>query len=108
MSYHHITITERIKIETYLELGLKPIQIARKLGVHKSTLSRELKRCNGVYTAQSAQKHYERLAKQKGRKSSCSPEVRQEIQECLQSSWSPEQICGRYQLENKPMVSFKT
>lgn len=108
MSYHHITITERIKIETYLELGLKPIQIARKLGVHKSTLSRELKRCNGVYSAKSAQEHYERLAKQKGRKSSCSPDLRQEIQECLQSSCSPEQICGRYQLEQRPMVAFKT
>ena len=42
MSYHHITIIERIKIETYLELGLKSCQIARKLGVHKSTFSREL------------------------------------------------------------------
>ncbi|MFS8971389.1 hypothetical protein QM959_01550 [Streptococcus mitis] len=29
-------------METYLELGLKPCQIARKLGVHKSTFSREL------------------------------------------------------------------
>lgn len=38
MSYHHLTITEQIKIETYLELSLKPIQIARKLGIHKSTL----------------------------------------------------------------------
>lgn len=38
MSYHHLTITEQIQIETYLELSLKPIQIARKLGIHKSTL----------------------------------------------------------------------
>lgn len=51
MSYHHLTITERIKIETYLELSLKPIQIARKLGVHKSTLSKELRRCNDTYSA---------------------------------------------------------
>ena len=58
MSYHHITITERIKIKTCLELGLKPIQIARKLGVHKSTLSRERKPCNGTYSALFAQKHY--------------------------------------------------
>lgn len=108
MSYYHITITERIKIETYLELGLKPIQIAKKLGVHKSTLSRELKRCNGIYTAHSAQKHYERLAKQKGRKSCCSPELKLEIEKCLRSSWSPEQIHGRYHLEKKDMVSFKT
>ena len=67
MSYHHITIIERIKIETYLELGLKPCQIARKLGVHKSTLSRELRCGNDTYSAQT---HNEQLAKQKGRKSS--------------------------------------
>ena len=70
MSYHHLTITERIKIETYLELGLKPCQIARKLGVHKSTFSRELRRCNGTYSAQAVQTHNEQLAKQMRRKSS--------------------------------------
>lgn len=31
MSYHHLTITERIKAETYLKLSLKPCQVARKL-----------------------------------------------------------------------------
>ena len=108
MSYHHLTITERIKIETYLELGLKPIQIARKLGVHKSTLSRELRPCNNTYSAQATQTHNEQLAKQKGRKSSWTPELKQEIEERLQSSWSPEQICRPYQLENRSMVSFKT
>lgn len=75
MSYRHLTITEQIKIETYLELGLKPIQIARKLGVHKSTLSRELRPCNDTCFAQVAQTHYEKLTKQKGRKSSWAPEL---------------------------------
>ncbi len=45
MSYSHPTITDRIKIETYLDLGLKPCQIASKLGVHKSTILRELIQC---------------------------------------------------------------
>ena len=65
MSYHHLTITEQIKIETYLELSLKPTQIARKLGIHKSTLSKELRHCNDTYSAQAVQTHYEKLAKQK-------------------------------------------
>ena len=43
MSYSHLTITDRIKIQTYLDLGLKPCQIASKLCVHKSTVSRELR-----------------------------------------------------------------
>ena len=44
MNYSHLTITDRIKIEAYLELGLKLCQIANKLGLHKSTNSREVRR----------------------------------------------------------------
>ena len=108
MSYSHLTIADRIKIETYLELGLKPCQIASKLGVHKFTISRELKRCQNGYSAALAQEQYDHKAKQKGRKSRLTPELKKEIENCLKSSWSPEQIYGRYQLEQKPMVAFKT
>ena len=108
MSYSHLTITERIKIEAYLELGLKPCQIANKLGVHRSTISRELRRCQNGYSAALAQEQYDHRAKQKGRKSCLTPELKKEIEDGLKSSWSPEQICGRYQLEQKPMVAFKT
>lgn len=108
MSYSHLTIKERLKIETYLELGLKPSQIAGKLVVHKSTISRELKRCPAAYSADLAQKHVDQKAKQKGRKSCLTPELKAEIEQGLRASWSPEQIYGRYRLEEKPMVAFKT
>ena len=108
MSYSHLTITDRIKIETYLDLGLKSCQIASKLGVHKSTISRELRRCQNGYSAVLAQEQYDHRTKQKGRKSRLTPKLKKEIEDGLKSSWSPEQICGRYQLEQKPMVAFKT
>ena len=108
MSYSHLTITDRIKIETYLDLGLKSCQIASKLGVHKSTISRELRRCQNGYSAVLAQEQYDHRAKQKGRKSCLTPKLKKEIEKGLKASWSPEQICGRYQLEQKPMVAFKT
>lgn len=108
MSYHHITITERIKIETYLELGLKLSHIASKLGVNRSTISRELKRCQDTYSASIAQKHYDFRAKRKGRKTICTPELKRQIESKLKASWSPEQISGRYQFKRKPMASFKT
>ena len=108
MSYSHLTITDRIKIETYLDLGLKPCQIASKLGVHKSTISRELSRCKNGYSAALAQEQYDHRAKQKGRKSCLTPKLKKKIEKGLKASWSPEQICGRYQLEQKPMVAFKT
>ena len=79
MSYSHLTIADRIKIETYLELGLKPCQIASKLGVHKSTISRELKRCQNGYSVALAQEQYDHKAKQKGRKSRLIPELKKEL-----------------------------
>ena len=108
MSYYHLTIKERLKIETYVELGLNLSQIATKLGVHRSTISRELKRCPKQYSAERAQKSYEDLAKQKGRKTACTPELQKEIETALKDSWSSEQIQGRFKLENRHIVAFKT
>ena len=86
MSYSHLTITDRIKIESYLDLGLKPCQIASKLGVHKSTISRELRRCQNGYSAALAQEQYDHRAKQKGRKSRLTPKLKKEIEDDLKSS----------------------
>ena len=86
MSYSHLTITDRIKIETYLELGSKPCQIASKLGVHKSTISRELRRCQNGYSVALAQEQYDHRSKQKGRKSCLTPELKKEIEDGLKSS----------------------
>ena len=36
------------------------------------------------------------------------PKLKKEIENGSKSSWSPEQICARNQLEQKPMVAFKT
>ena len=43
-SYHHLFEAERGKIEAYLSEGLKPAEIARRLGRNRSTISRELRR----------------------------------------------------------------
>ena len=45
-SYHHLFEAERGKIEAYLSegQGLKPAEIARRLGRNRSTISRELRR----------------------------------------------------------------
>lgn len=86
MSHSHLTITDRIKIETYLDLGLKPCQIASKLGVHKSTISRELSRCKNGYSAVLAQEQYNNRAKQKSRKSCLIPKLKKEIEKELKNS----------------------
>ena len=79
MSYSHLTIIDRTKIGTYLESGLKPCQIASKLGVHKSTISRELRRCQNGYSADLSQEQYDNRSKQKGRKSCLTPKLKYDI-----------------------------
>ena len=86
MSYSHLNITDRIKIETYLELDLKPCRFANKLGDHKSTISRDLRRCQNGYSAVLAQEQYDHRTKQKGRKSRLTPKLKKEIEDGLKSS----------------------
>ena len=46
-TYKHLTMTDRLRIEKWLKMGMKPREIADKLRVHVSTIYRELKR--GAY-----------------------------------------------------------
>ncbi|KXT74929.1 Transposase [Streptococcus sp. DD10] len=43
-SYKHLSEVERGKIEAYLDDGLKPWEIARRLGINRSTITREISR----------------------------------------------------------------
>ena len=43
-SYKHLSEAEREEIEAYLSVGLKPAEIARRLGRNRSTITREINR----------------------------------------------------------------
>ena len=43
-SYKHLSEAERGEIEAYLIVGLKPAEIARRLGRNRSTITREINR----------------------------------------------------------------
>lgn len=42
--YSHLSASERGEISAYLKMGKNPSEIARLLGRHRSTISREIKR----------------------------------------------------------------
>jgi len=44
MGYRQLTQTQRYQIFAYLETGISQRQIAKAIGVHSSTISREIKR----------------------------------------------------------------
>lgn len=111
MSYEHLSITEREKIAIYRAQGLSRFQIAKILGRHKSTISRELKRNPRDYSPSKAQAAYHK------RRKKCCPHKKLATTELfklikrlfLGLHWSPEQIAARLELEAYPIkISCKT
>lgn len=51
MTHNHLSPTERYQIQAWLEQDLSKCQIALRLGRHRSTIYRELARCEGIYNA---------------------------------------------------------
>ena len=94
MSYIHLTTAERVKIETYLELGMSIRSIARRLGRQPSTVSREIRR-NPGYESGRAQERYVKMKANCGAKTKLDEATRQTVIEKLRATWSPEQIVGR-------------
>lgn len=68
MSFKHLTLNERNKIEVLHKEGYSARAIADIIGFHHSTISRELKRCEEDYQADIANEDCKSKASNKGRK----------------------------------------
>ncbi|MEJ5083841.1 IS30 family transposase [Ochrobactrum sp. MYb379] len=116
-TYSHIDLDERRKIARWRIAKLSVDVIAERLGRHRSTIFRELKRnqfhddeikdLNGYYCTIADQKCRERRSKQ--RKLIRYDELRQSVIDHISDGWSPQQIAGRMRLERHPVsVSHET
>lgn len=115
MGYQHIDIIKRKELAILLGKGYSLREIAPVLGVHPSSLSRELKRNvlqNGLYNPKKANlkaKRRRERSKHEGMKVSRKAWLRKYIQKKLEMWWTPEEISGRLQRDyGKSIVSFKT
>lgn len=43
--FSHLTPTQRTQIDAFVRAGMKVVDIAKEIGVHYTTIYRELKRC---------------------------------------------------------------
>ncbi|QPR67140.1 IS30 family transposase [Lysinibacillus macroides] len=94
MSYTHLTIFERSKIETYVELGYSIRAIAKKMNRSPSTISRELRR-HPDCTIEEAHARYQVNKSKCGAKLKLTATLKEAVQEKLGETWSPEQIVVR-------------
>src|ERR1700677_1051882 len=111
MKKSHLTIDQRYEIQHQKEAGKSQTAIAFLIGKHKSVVSRELKRNEnsmGRYKAKYAVDVTEIRKERLKRPRKLTVEMEKEIRESLtQEQWSPEQINGRWQKENREMVSHE-
>lgn len=102
MSYPHLTTTERVKIETYLELGMSIRSIARRIGRQPSTVSREIRR-NPGYESGRAQRRFEKAKTNCGAKTKLDDTMCRTIVGKLRATWSPDGAVSTRLLHHLPM-----
>ena len=106
----HLTQEQRYEIQALLKAKIKKSFIAKILNVHKSTITREIKRNSNKrsYNAKKAQIYYEERKSDSYKKSYFDSNMKKFVAEKLQQQWSPEQISGFCRTNNIKMVSYET
>lgn len=110
--YRQITSEERYTISTLRRAGFNQSAIARALGRHRSTISRELRRnhspYDGGYRPFVASQHARGRRSHSRRNSRFGPKAYELVEALLQKNWSPEQIAGRLRRERRLRISHET
>lgn len=117
MHYQHITLEERIKIETLRKEGYSKNEIAERLKRHRSTIGRELERnfegVGGMYRAKQAHRR-KKVAREKAngslKKLTRGSALTRYVEKKIMCYWSPEQIAGRWRKKHrsKTIISHET
>lgn len=107
MSYKHLTLSERGKLEGFLALKMGIREIALLMGRHPSTITREIRRNSFTenYQADKAQTVSSQRAAAASTRTKLSQELIEIIEDKLMKTWSPEQISNT---ALKGLVSFKS
>lgn len=111
MSYKQLTQEQRYQIEAYIGTGMKRSEIAREIGVHRSTVGREIDRNSDLrlagYRACAAIAET-RIRHERKRKKRVDKTTWATVGTLLRLDWSPEQVTERLKLEGLPTVSHET
>ena len=106
-TYAQLTWEQRYQIYELKTMGHKRNEIAQAVGVHKSTISRELHRNTGERGYRPKQAHeraMSRRAKAKPRIMATTWEV---VEERLREDWSPEQVSGWLEMRQGIQISHE-
>lgn len=107
----HLKLEQRYAIKAYIASGKKPKFIADQLGLHQSTIRRELKR-NQTKTGRYNPNFAQELAEERKERYNINRKFDENMQRLIdsrirQEQWSPEQIKGYCDKNNITMVSVE-
>ena len=107
--YHQLTQEQRYYIEVSVRNGVSQTAIAQCLDVHKSTISRELKRNRGQRGYRKKQAHNKALERRRSKsRRRISDSTWALVEDRLRCGHSPESISGRMKLEGCESVSHES
>src|SRR5512147_1301339 len=98
-TYHQLTQEQRYQIYALRKTGHSRTEIAEVIGVHKSTVSRELKRNRGQRGYRPQQAHGLAMERKEQGVPRITAETWRVVKRLLHQDWSPEQISGRLKKE---------
>ncbi len=111
-AYHHLTRDQRCQIYALKKRGLPQTIIAADIGVSQGTISRELTRNKGLRGYRFLQAHRsaeQRCSARKGPVRVMTPCLILRAETLLRAyQWSPEQICGAINIEDRTKVSHES
>lgn len=112
MTYHQITSEERYTLGVLRQQGLRPAAIARALGRHRSTISREVRRnrahSDQTYRPQLADWYACGRRSRSRRNRRFSADAWARVQALVREDWSPEQVAGRLRRLGELRISHET
>lgn len=99
-----LTLSQRYQIWAFRHL--RPAQIARKIGKHRSVIAREIARSGFSLTDYNPQQAHKRARQRKAiNATKATAAIHEAIVSGLAKEWSPDQIKGRADKQGQPMLS---
>lgn len=112
MRHKQLTLKERYHISTLLKRGWKQKEIAQSIGVHPSTICRELKRnsdaVSNEYSYEFAHTVALKRQRNKNKHTILTFRIKTYIKSKLKEDWSPEQISGRMKIYHGLTICHET
>jgi len=105
--YTQLTQEQRYQIYALLKMEHTDTEIAEAIGVHPSTIGREIKRNHGQRGYRPKQAHYKAMSRRRKDRERISPDVWVLVEYLVRRDWSPEQISCRLKVEGGIRVSHE-